>query len=66
MKRKHHFEKFCVNRMIIEFKEICVDGVDCMWLRIVRVNGVDWIDVTPDNIQWTRGFMTTMLAGLRR
>lgn len=52
--------------MIIEFKEICVDGVDCMWLRIVRVNGVDWIDVTPDNIQWTRGFMTTMLAGLRR
>ena len=35
-----------------------------MWLGIVCVDGVDWIDVTPDNIQWTRGVMITKLAGL--
>jgi hypothetical protein len=37
MKGKHHFGKFCVDGMIIELKEICVDGVD-------------WIDVAEDRV----------------
>ena len=37
MKGKYHFGKFCVVGMIIELKEICVDGVD-------------WIDVTQDRV----------------